>query len=189
MSNHYDQYYQTENLFGAPFPELMAFYAAIPKKGKLLDLGCGQGRDAIPLAKLGYEVLGIDASKVGIEQMNTIAKDENLTLTGLVGDIYTYSDFDQFDFILLDSMFHFNKKDREQETLLLKKIFEKSTPEALITICIQKTGKKVNLLDSIIVETPQLETIQRETIKYKFEDQASKHSSETSYAIITLKKL
>ena len=62
MKVEYDEYYQTENLFGAPYPELLTFYSAIKQKGKLLDLGCGQGRDAIALAKIGFEVTGIDYS-------------------------------------------------------------------------------------------------------------------------------
>lgn len=47
MKVEYDNYYQTEDLFGAPYPELIAFYASMEKKGRLLDVGCGQGRDAM----------------------------------------------------------------------------------------------------------------------------------------------
>ena len=49
MSSTYDQYYQTQNLFGKPHPELIKFFSHEPQKGKILDLGCGQGRNAIPL--------------------------------------------------------------------------------------------------------------------------------------------
>jgi hypothetical protein len=43
----YDKYYKTENLFGDHYPELIEFLAQYPKKRRVLDLGCGQGRDAI----------------------------------------------------------------------------------------------------------------------------------------------
>lgn len=33
----YDKYYQTENLFGEPYPELIEFFAEYPRKGKVLD--------------------------------------------------------------------------------------------------------------------------------------------------------
>ena len=107
MTVTYDKYYQTENLFGEPYPALIDFFAEYPKKGKVLDLGCGQGRDAIQLARLGFEVTGIDNSKVGIKQLNRVANTENISLAGIVTDIFKFEGFSEFDFVLLDSMFHF----------------------------------------------------------------------------------
>jgi tellurite methyltransferase len=115
MAMSYGKYYNTEDYFGAPYHELIAFLSDYPKKGKLLDLGFGQGRDAIALARLCYSVAGIDSSKVGIDQMNQISQNENLDLIGIVGDIYTFDRFGEFDMVLLDSMFHFAKKDKERE--------------------------------------------------------------------------
>lgn len=189
MNVEYDKYYQTENLFGDPYPELISFYSSFKKKGKLLDVGCGQGRDAIALAELGFEVTGLDYSKVGIDQLNNIAKKQKLPLKGLVCDIYTYSHFDGFEFILLDSMFHFGKKEKEKETKLLEKIFERSTPNAFITICIQKLGKKLEILKSIISKNNNLTIIDQEELTYRYEDKESNHSSETKYEMITIKKM
>jgi SAM-dependent methyltransferase len=121
MAEAYDKYYQTKDLFGAPYPELLAFFEQYSKKGKVLDLGCGQGRDAIALARLGYTVTGVDSSKVGVEQMIHTVNNENLRLHGMVGDIYAFDPFNAFDIILLDSMFHFTKKDKEKEEGLVKK--------------------------------------------------------------------
>ena len=118
MKVPYDKYYQTENLFGNPYPELLRFFEENSSLGKVLDLGCGQGRNAIALARLGYNVTGVDHSKVGIEQMDRVSQSEDLKLVGQVKDIYTYENYAEFDFILLDSMFHFTKKDREKESEL-----------------------------------------------------------------------
>ena len=142
MKVTYDKYYQTENLFGEPYPELIEFFAEYPKKGKVLDLGCGQGRDAIALARLGYSVTGIDNSKVGIEQMNQIGQDENLDLVGQVGDIYAFDRFSEFDIVLLDSMFHFAKKDKEKEIGLINKIVSEIRNGSLVVVCIQDTGRQ-----------------------------------------------
>ncbi len=184
----YDNYYQAENLFGNPYPELIDFYTAIKEKGKLLDLGCGQGRDAIALARLGFTVTGIDTSKVGIEQLNAIAEKENLALKGIVENIYSYSNFRAFDFILLDSMFHFGKKEKEKEIRFLNKLIELSNPNTLITICIQKTGKKLEILDSLLSNKQDLEIIDRTELIYKYEDKETNHSSETKYEMVTAKK-
>ncbi|GMQ31365.1 class I SAM-dependent methyltransferase [Algoriphagus confluentis] len=184
----YDKYYQTENLFGEPYPELIEFFSGFPTKGKVLDLGCGQGRDAIALARLGYSVTGIDNSKVGINQMKEIGQNENLDLDGQVGDIYTFDRFGEFDFILLDSMFHFAKKDREQEIELIKKIVSDMRNGCHVVFCIQDTGNKVQTLNKAIdFERKQKRLIDKD-FKYVFEDKESGHKSETDYRMIVIEK-
>ena len=42
--------------------DFMVKAMAIPRGGKILDLGCGYGRHVLSLAKYGYEVQGYDLS-------------------------------------------------------------------------------------------------------------------------------
>jgi SAM-dependent methyltransferase len=188
MSIGYDKHYQTENLFGAPYPELLAFYAELSHRGKLLDVGCGQGRDAIALARLGYEVTGIDHSAVGIEQMNKIAIREGLPLTGVVSDIYGYADFAQYDFILLDSLFHFGRKERAREVGLLERILKAAKPGAYTTICIQDVGRKVEVLNTVLSRFEEITLMDKTSLVYQFRDQASNHTSATKYEMCTIRK-
>lgn len=188
MKVTYDKYYQTENLFGEPYTELIEFLANYPKKGKLLDLGCGQGRDAIALAQLGYNVTGIDNSKVGIAQMNEIGKAKNLDLVGIVADIYDFEQFDKFEIILLDSMFHFAKKDKKKEVGLIQKILSKVKNGCLVVICIQDTGDKVQILNQAIDFKKQLNRLADKKFKYIFEDKESGHKSETDYRMVIIEK-
>jgi ubiquinone/menaquinone biosynthesis C-methylase UbiE len=46
---------------------------------KVLDLGCGDGTTAIPAARLGAEVLGVDIAKNLVEAGNKRAKEQGLT--------------------------------------------------------------------------------------------------------------
>lgn len=188
MAVTYDTYYQTENLFGNPYPELIAFFSEYPQKGKILDLGCGQGRDAIPLARLGFTVVGIDNSKVGIEQMNEIAKIENLNLKGKITDVFEFDDFAEFNFVLLDSMFHFAKNDRKKETEFIQRIVSKIEKGCLLIFCIQDTGKKVKVLNETIDLEKQLDRLVDKKFKYIFEDTKSGHKSETNYRMIVIRK-
>ena len=186
MTATYDHYYQTEDLFGKPYPELIAFFTEYSKRGKILDLGCGQGRNAIALARLGYSVTGIDNSKVGIDQMNTIAQAENLNLIGQYGDMYAFRQFNEFDIILLDSMFHFAKKDKEKEMAFIKKIVSQLKKGSVLVICIQDTTNKVQMLNQAIDFENPLNRLANKKFKYIFEDSNSGHKSETYYRMIVV---
>lgn len=188
MTVSYDKYYQTENLFGEPYTELIEFFTDYPKKRKVLDLGCGQGRNAIPLAQIGYSVTGIDNSKVGIEQMNQIGQDENLNLVGQVGNIYAFNCFNKFDIILLDSMFHFTKKDKEKEIGLIKKIISDLKNGSLVVVCIQNTGDKIQILNKAIDFKKREKRLADKNFRYTFEDSDSGNKTETDYRMIVIEK-
>ncbi|MBU0954206.1 MAG: class I SAM-dependent methyltransferase [Spirochaetes bacterium] len=185
----YDSYYQTEDLFGKPYAELLDFFSNFAQRGSLLDLGCGQGRDSIPLARLGYTVSGIDNSKVGIAQMIEKAGIEKLPLTGLVTDLYAFDRYQDFDIVLLDSMLHFEKRDMKREMELLDRIANEIKAGGILCICIQDTGKKVKILKETINNTGlAFEILNDSSLTYVYEDKESGHSSKTRYCMYILKK-
>ncbi len=51
-----------------------------PQGGKLLDLGCGAGRTSIPLAQMGFEVVGIDISPSMLKVAMLQASQHNLKI-------------------------------------------------------------------------------------------------------------
>jgi ubiquinone/menaquinone biosynthesis C-methylase UbiE len=57
----------------------LATKLGITKGLKVLDLGCGDGTTAIPEAKMGAEVLGVDIARNLVEAGNRLAKKEGLT--------------------------------------------------------------------------------------------------------------
>lgn len=66
----------------APNPVLMAFADAEKQKGgslHLLDIGCGAGCNAVPLAKQGWNVLGLDLSEPMLEAARRRAQEGDLT--------------------------------------------------------------------------------------------------------------
>lgn len=189
MTVTYDKYYETENLFGKPYPELIEFFKEYPRRGKVLDLGCGQGRDAIPIARLGFEVTGIDNSKVGIDQMIQISNSENLKITGLVGNIYIFDNYQDFDIVLLDSVFHFEKHDKQREVDLISKIARDIKNNGLICVCIQDTGYKVKVLEETIKNTRlDFDILNDSAFTYKYVDTESGHKSETKYCMYIVRK-
>ena len=137
----YDKHYKTPDYFGQPYPELVSFFTNYEPKGTLLDLGCGQGRDSISLARLGYQVIGVDISEVGVTQMLSIAEKENLDIKGIVANIYDYRIDDTIDIVLLDTMLHFYPRDREKETGFLKRIMSELKPGGVLCVVVWRSKK------------------------------------------------
>lgn len=189
MTN-YDQYYQTDNLFGDPCPELLTFFKQYEPKGKLIDLGCGQGRNAIPLARIGYCVMGMDKSRTGIDQLKLKSKKARLNIDARVDDIYTFNNYSDFDIVLLDSMFHFSKQDKEREIGLIKTIAKGVNKNSLICFCIQDSGKKVTILKEAIASSGvDFETLNDSSLIYRYEDKTSGHTSKSKYCLYIIKKI
>ena len=73
--NYDKKYKETKEYFGKePAGILKEHYQKIDKSKPVLDIGAGQGRNALFFAKEGYEVDAIDESKVSIEIVSTLAK-------------------------------------------------------------------------------------------------------------------
>lgn len=185
----YDNIYDIENYFGKPYNELIHFFGNLPGRGNVLDIGCGQGRDAIPLAKLGYRVTGIDVSKLGIDQMLEKAKKLNLDINGIVTDMFSFEIDEKYDIVLLDSMLHFEKNDKVKEIALIKRIENKLKKGGILCICIWKSREKEKIVMDILTESKSEWTIINNSyVNYTFMDERTDHKVDMEYNILIVKK-
>ena len=146
----FDEDYEQEDFFGEPYKELVDFFREYPRKGEVLDVGCGQGRDSITLAKLGYKVTGVDSSKVGIFQMLEKAEKLKLEVAGVVDNIFTFVPSQKYDIVLLDSVLIFHKRSKEKETTFLLRILDYVRTGGLFCIFIHKWRPTEKYLKSIL---------------------------------------
>jgi SAM-dependent methyltransferase len=118
----YDRIYETdEEACGEPYKEIVMFVNALrPRTLDVLDLGCGQGRDALLFARAGHHVLGVDLSKVGVQQMLQFADTEGLDVTGVVQSITDYEPASLFDVVILDRVLHMLDDDAAREQVLIR---------------------------------------------------------------------
>lgn len=113
-----DTYSANESMFGHPYQELQDFFTQYPKRGRVLDLGCGQGRDSLFLSSIGFTVTAVDSSKIGVEQMMSKVEEQGLEIQGIVADVLTLDLDGRYDVILFDMLLHSFEK--EQQSKILK---------------------------------------------------------------------
>ena len=75
-------------------------------KGKVLDLGCGDGRNALYAASLGYDVTAIDISESGISKLIKLAAEKKLDIKASVQDMRNFTSKDAFDAIISHGCLH-----------------------------------------------------------------------------------
>jgi 2-polyprenyl-3-methyl-5-hydroxy-6-metoxy-1,4-benzoquinol methylase len=104
----YEKHYKEgRNILGDPFPEYVQFFESYSKKGaRVLDIGCGQGRDALFVARMGHSVLGIDLSETGIRQMLEDAVEKDIAIRGVVADLIDYEYEEDYDVVVIDRVLH-----------------------------------------------------------------------------------
>lgn len=85
--------------------------------GNILDAGCGPGRTALYLAKLGYSVVGADISTNAIKRAQQKANDEKINIFFTQADMTKFTDYqDYFNTVIDVGCFHSLPTEKEQQT-------------------------------------------------------------------------
>ncbi|NCV12052.1 MAG: class I SAM-dependent methyltransferase [Rhodobacteraceae bacterium] len=116
MPVKYDEYYSAQNhALGSAFKDATAFFQNLEVGQTMLDVGVGQGRDAIPLAQMGHRVIGIDLSSIGIEPLKNAAASQHFNIDTEVAELSTNSPTERLDIIIFDRTLHMITNTIERE--------------------------------------------------------------------------
>lgn len=74
-----------------------------PHEKKALDLGCGSGTTAFILAKLGFNVTGVDISETAIAMAKDLSVQQNLQINFVVGDVLRLGEMNEKFNLIYDS--------------------------------------------------------------------------------------
>jgi SAM-dependent methyltransferase len=92
-------------------------------QGRLLLLGLGGGRDAIPLARLGFEVTGVDFVPEMVRRAEENAAREGVKIQGLVGEISTLDlPLGSFDVVWLSQSMYSLVPTRQRRVAMLRRL-------------------------------------------------------------------
>ncbi|ESS72979.1 methyltransferase type 11 [Methyloglobulus morosus KoM1] len=85
-----ERYSAEEYVYGTTPNKFLEENVNFIPKGKVLSLAEGEGRNAVFLAKQGYSVTAVDASRVGLEKARKLAEDNGVVIEFIYADLEEY---------------------------------------------------------------------------------------------------
>lgn len=92
VKTYWDKKYNNEEyVFGkTPAKFLSLNYNFIPAGSRVLDMGMGEGRNAVFLARKGYKVTGVDISSVAVKKARLLAREFGVRINTVVASLNNY---------------------------------------------------------------------------------------------------
>ena len=79
----------------------------LPPRARVLDLGCGEGRDAVVFAAAGHQVTGLDISRAGLRKAARLAAARGVGVRWVHGDIARLPVAGRFDLLYYCGAIHY----------------------------------------------------------------------------------
>lgn len=100
--------------FGPPSLEVLELLDRLPRGARVLDLGCGDGRNAIPLARAGHRVTAIDRSRPALAALRRAAAREGCAVEDdapfgieiVEADLAALCPLDHYDLVVAHGVLH-----------------------------------------------------------------------------------
>lgn len=121
---------------------------------RILDLACGNGRYAIPLAKRDFRVTAVDPVVSYIEQARQRAGKENVEVDFILGDMREFIRPDGFDAALIMGNSFGIFKDDEDEKKVMENLFRSVISDGCVLI--ESPGREIvkkNFQETVAHET------------------------------------
>jgi cyclopropane fatty-acyl-phospholipid synthase-like methyltransferase len=119
MAKDYERIYQRDGLYWGEEPsELVKRFAELAPQGKALDLGMGEGRDALYLASVGFDVTGVESTDSGVLKCERLAEQRRVSVRAVCEDVRDYRIAkNRYALIAAINLFQFMKKDEAEDVI------------------------------------------------------------------------
>ena len=104
------QEYDTVSFSNKPNTTITEFEHLISNQSKILEVGCGEGQNAIYLAQQGYHVDAFDLSEHGIAKLRYRCGLSDVQVNAFAADLTTYQFEQNYDMIICFGTLHFVAK-------------------------------------------------------------------------------
>jgi tellurite methyltransferase len=118
---YWDESYAKDGYFWGVNPSHMCFRVMeiLPptRRLKLLDIGCGEGKDAVFFARCGYDVSAFDLSEIGVEKTRRLADHANVHVNVFRADFHDFRLDSDYDILYSSGVFGYMKPELRGEIL------------------------------------------------------------------------
>lgn len=120
-SIHYNKVYNSEEYYWGVEPSTMCYEVlrCLPptRPLKLLDIGCGEGKDAVFFARCGYIVSAFDLSETGVEKTRILTEKARVTVNTFNANLWHYRLTENYDILYSSGVFDYIKPDIRAEIM------------------------------------------------------------------------
>jgi tellurite methyltransferase len=116
----------SQQTFGPPAEGVLRLTTRMSPGAVVLDLGCGDGRNALALAERGFDVEALDISEAGVAKLEALAAERGLSLEARVEDVTSFRFPRAYDLIVAHGVLHLLA--REQWEAVLDRMKRSTAP-------------------------------------------------------------
>jgi tellurite methyltransferase len=117
----YEEEYRQESYYWGVIPSQLCYRVLEMqppvKPVRLLDVGCGEGRNAVFFAKNGYCVTGVDITDSGIEKTKRLADLHRVSVNTVKADLHDFRLETDFDIIFSSGVMHYMNPESRREII------------------------------------------------------------------------
>ncbi|WP_426441240.1 class I SAM-dependent methyltransferase [Bradyrhizobium genosp. P] len=95
---------------GGPSPEIFEITLALRANSVIVELGCGEGRNALYLAEFGHQVIASDISEAAISKLNRLAGALDVKITSGVAPVEEFQPPAYLDVFIAQCVLHFTER-------------------------------------------------------------------------------
>jgi len=119
MKNPHDERYNQAKYYWGTRPSEICFRVLQLRPPdqplRLLDIGCGEGRNAVFFARNGYRVTAFDSSPKGVEKTKQLAEQASVKINVFETDINQFRLTENFDILFSTGVLQYVPPDRRPE--------------------------------------------------------------------------